>query len=198
MIYARYLDIPNWESLRNQLIQFRQQHSQPEELWWCHFYDEVNTYIPELINTFNNMGLTMRQLIFFTNLNNDLDIEDTLDPKAVFIHTDRQDDPDSRYDDVKVLTDFNPISAINIPLLNCKDSKTLFYKLKDPNSPDVYYKITDCGGHSKNDVEEIYRFELYKPAVLRINVPHAVWNPNEEPRVVATFRFNESLEHLFN
>jgi hypothetical protein len=32
---------------------------------------------------------------------------------------------------------------------------------------------------------------------LRVNVPHAVHNPNNEPRVVATFRFRNSVQHLF-
>jgi len=197
-IYAKYIDIPEWEKLKDQLIEFRLKYSNTEALWWCHFYNEVNEHIPDLINAFNSMGLTMNQLIYFTNLNNDINIDDSLDPRAVFIHTDREDDPESKYDKEPVLTNFNPTCAINIPLLNCERSKTLFYRFKKENTSDVYYKVIDCGGHSKTDVEEVYRFELYKPAVLRINVPHAVWNPNKEPRVVATFRFNESLENLFN
>ncbi len=40
--------------------------------------------------------------------------------------------------------------------------------------------------------------EVAPLAVLRINVPHAVHNPHSEPRVVATFRFRNDIEHLFN
>jgi hypothetical protein len=96
-----------------------------------------------------------------------------------------------------VFTGFETTNAINIPLLNCAGSATLFYKLLKKD-PDIYYAATNCGGHAKSSVEEVFRFELDRPAVLRINVPHAVYNPHDEPRVVATFRFYESTDHLLD
>lgn len=197
MKYANYIDIPNWKSLRDQIIKFRERQPHKDELWWCYFPEQLKKEIPELVNAFESMGLDMCQMILFTNLNNDINVKDSLDPKAVFIHTDREDDPEARFDyGIPVLTDFQTTNAINIPLLNCEGSQTLFYKLKNDN-PDVFYTVIGCGGHAHQDVEEVFRFELDKPAVLRINVPHGVWNPNAEPRVVATFRFNNSIEHLF-
>lgn len=198
MNYAKYIDIPNWISLRDQLINFKNQHTPADQVWWCHFEEEVKSQIPELIDTFASMGLTMKQLIFFTNLKNDLDQKDPTHPECVFIHTDRQDDPDSRFDDVPVLTDFPPTNAINIPMENCEGSLTLFYKLKDSTQDDVYYPTYNCGGHDHNNIEEVFRFELDKPAVLRINVPHAVHNPHTAARVVATFRFVEDIEYLLD
>jgi hypothetical protein len=199
MNYAKYIDIPNWKILRDQLIEFREKYSNTTALWWSHTDSEIEKHLPDLVKAFKSIGLTARQLIFFTNLNNDIDIEDPLDMRAVFIHTDRTDDPEARFDyGIPVLTDFKTTNAINIPMINCDGSTTLFYKLKDETSEDVYYKVLGCGGHAKQNTEEVYRFELNRPAVIRINVPHGVWNPNEEPRIVATFRFYESTEHLLD
>jgi len=197
MNYAKYIDLPDWKTLQSQLLEFREKHSNKEKFWWSHSSKEMEDHLPDLVKAFKSIGLTARQMIFFTNLNNDIEIDDPLDMRCVFIHTDRPDNPESRYDyAMPVFTDFETTNAINIPLLNCDGSTTLFYKLKDERAEDVYYKVIDCGGHSKNNTEEAYRFELNKPAVIRINVPHAVWNPNEGPRVVATFRFYESTDHL--
>lgn len=196
MKYAKYIDLKNWQSLREQIIAFQKKHTPKKALWWCHFEDELKAEIPELVDTFADMGLTIKQMIIFTNLKNDLDQQDVNNPEAVFIHTDREDDPDSRFDQVPVLTDFPPTNAINIPLENCEGSLTLFYKLIDPSQDDVFYPTYNCGGHAPSNVQEAFRFELDRPAVLRINVPHAVHNPHEEPRTVATFRFNEDIEYL--
>jgi hypothetical protein len=198
MIYAKYIDIPHWEDLRDQLIEFKNNYTPTDALWWCHFEDEVREQIPDLIATFESMGLQLHQLIFFTNLKNDLDITNHADSASMFIHTDRQDDPDSKFDDVPVLTDFPPTNAINIPMENCDGSLTLFYELVDKSADDVYYPRYNCGGHDHTNVKEVFRFELNSPAVLRINVPHAVHNPHNEPRVVATFRFYNDIEYLFN
>jgi hypothetical protein len=196
MKYANYIDIPDWELLRDKIIAFREKQPHKDILWWCYFADEIKKEIPELISTFESMGLDMRQMILFTTPHNDLDQADSTHPEAVFIHTDREDNPESRYDKKPVLTDFETSCAINIPLINCAGSTTLFYKLLNDND-DVYYQVTDCGGHAKSDVEEVFRFELTKPAVLKINVPHAVYNPHKDVRVVATFRFYNNLDYLF-
>lgn len=198
MIYAKYIDLPNWQKLRDQLITFKASRTPAEALWWCHFEDEVKEHLPDIIATFESMNLHMHQLIFFTNLKNDLDNTDHSTPGSMFIHTDRQDDPDSKFDDVPVLTDFPPTNAINIPMENCEGSLTLFYELVDSTADDVYYPTYNCGGHEHANVKEVFRFELSSPAVLRINVPHAVHNPHTAPRVVATFRFRNDIEKLFD
>jgi hypothetical protein len=198
MNYAKYIDIPQWEDLRDQLIDFKNMYTPVDALWWCHFEEEVKEQIPDLIATFESMGLRLHQLIFFTNLKNDVSMSDHRDPTSMFIHTDRQDDPDSKFDDVPVLTDFPPTNAINIPMEQCDGSLTLFYELVDNTAEDVYYPTYNCGGHDHANVKEVFRFELNSPAVLRINVPHAVHNPHNEPRVVATFRFYNDIEYLLN
>lgn len=205
MKYYNYVNVPNWQTLQQQLIDHKNKtlwkskedlDNDPKKKWHCYFPEEVKSELPEVYKTFEDMGLHVRQLIYFTNMQNDLEVKDNMDERAVFIHTDAEDVLDARYENnIPLLTDFQPMNALNIPLENCEGSLTLFYKTVNDN-PDVYYPLYDCGGHGHDDVEEVARFELSKPAVLRINVPHAVHNPHEQPRSVATFRFYETLENF--
>lgn len=200
MNYYKFLDIPNWESLQEQIVYFKNKFTPqpPETVWWCHFEDEVKKEIPQLIEMFDDMNLKMKQMIIFTNLQNSLSVTDNKDSSSIFVHTDRQDDTESTYDNVPVLTDFVPTVALNIPLENCDESLTLFYKLKDEKQEDVYYPTYNCGGHAHDNLIEVERFKLTKPAVLRVDVPHGVHNPSVNPRTVATFRFENDLEYLLN
>ena len=196
MLFAKFISIPEWESLQQKLIDHKNKTTVSK--WWCFFPDEVKQDLPDVYTTFENMGLHIKQMIYFTNVQNDLSVKDNMDPKSVFIHTDREDELDARHEDnIPLLTNFQPDYAINIPLEYCKGSLTLFYKPINSNS-DVYYPVYNCGGHRHDDVEEVHRFELSTPAVLRINVPHAVHNPHPNPRSVATFRFYENLEYLLS
>lgn len=200
MIYAQYLDIHNWKDLQKDLIDFRYAHSRPDQLWWCHFEDEVKEKIPSLYNTFEAMGLKLRQLIFFDNLNNSTEVTDPTNSKCLFIHTDSPDNDDAvgtaQPDDIEYSTDFLPRWAINIPLENYEGSQTIWYDLIDKNADEVLYTAYDCGGHNPNNCKEAFRFELTQPAILAIDKPHAVYNPNAAIRSVATFRFYNDIEFL--
>lgn len=197
MTYAKYIDIPNWKDLQQQIIEFKYA-SNVDSLWWMYTPKEIEKYLPDVYNTFSDMGLQIRQLILFDNLPNNLTETDTMKSECMFIHTDREDDPESQYDNVPVLTDFVPSYAINIPLENCKDSLTFWYELNNPNEEDVYYKFYDCGGHRHDNCKEVFRLELDKPAVLKIDSPHAVYNPHNELRTVATIRFYNDLSYLLD
>lgn len=206
MKYYNFLEIPNWKKLQELLIKHKKKnlfsnlqdlYDDPHKKWKCYFETDVINDLPEVYDTFEKLGLHIRQLIYFTNLQNDLDVKDSSDPRCVFIHTDSKDNLEARYETkIPLLTDFHPTDAINIPLENYKDSLTLFYKILNDNG-DVYYPVYCCGGHDHKDVVEVERFELTRPAVLKINVPHAVYNPNVQPRSVATFRFYEDLTYLY-
>ena len=202
MNYAKYIDIPNWETFRDNIVGFRNRDLEKNKdwpdsgrhIWWCYFKDEVDENVPGLIETFKSLGLTMRQMILFNNVPNDINVKDHNNPKSLFIHTDSQDDSKSPYDGYRnIVTNFVPTHALNIPLVNCEGSTTIFYKRINDN-PEVFHVNPGCGGWAHQDVEEVSRFHLNKPAVLRINIPHAVWNPHNSDRIVATFRFEESLE----
>jgi hypothetical protein len=200
MNYAKYLDLPNWKQLQQDILNFTSKHT-PKELWWSHSEKEIEEYLPNLNNTFLSLGLHVRQMIIFCNKNNNINITDYTHASCLFIHTDSNDSKSAlgtpQPDNIEFTTDFNPSCALNIPLTNCEGSQTLWYDFIDNTiNSNVFYPAYDCGGHNPNNLKEVYRFELIKPAVIRINVPHAVYNPNDGLRTVATFRFYEDLEQF--
>lgn len=198
MKYWKYINIPNWEKLRDQIIEFKKIALKSEELsecWQCYFYDTLKKELPELVDAFATLGLTPRQMILFDNAPNDLNDKNHKTKNAVFVHIDARDDERDE-------TDFDPTNAINIPLINCENSYTLFFEIDLPNGrhPDdihVYYpEYYQCGGMDLTLIKEVDRFTLNKPAILRVNVPHGVFNPTNQIREVATFRFYEDTDHL--
>jgi len=194
MIYSKYIHVPNWQQHQKDLIDFYYSAGKysPDMWWWCHFDDEVKLHMPNLIKDFASVGLQMHQLIYFTTPPKDITVTDHEDPLSIFIHQDAQDNPDY-YTDLD--TQFNPTFAVNIPLENCEGSTTFFYRRTD-DEPEVYYPWHGCGGLKHSSVKEVHRFELNQPALLRINVPHGVFNPHAAHRTVATFRFYNNIDFL--
>lgn len=193
MKYAKYIDLPNWKEVQQELIDFMYVDYDPTRMWWCYQDVEVADKLPKLHKCFAEAGLDMRMLIFFMASPKDLDCTDHEDDRSIFIHLDAKDDPEYGEDD----TTFEPNFAINIPLENCEGSKTFWYEFKDPNADnDAYYPYHGCGGFKHDSVNKIFEFELDKPAILRINVPHGVYNPHSQFRTVATFRFYNDISGL--
>lgn len=193
-----YLDIPNWEMLRDQIVEFKKVAPRPEEIsecWQCYFLETLKKELPDVVEAFASLGLTPRQMILFDNAPNDINDKNHKTKNAIFVHIDAKDDEMPE-------TDFDPTNAINIPLVNCENSHTLFFEITPNNSrhPEDIYVVYDefykCGGLYLDIVKEIDRFTLYKPAILRVNIPHGVYNPTNQLREVATFRFYEDTDHL--
>lgn len=199
--YAKCIDIPNWKFIQQQLIEFKKRNFPTNGwVWYCYFEDQVRKEIPELMEVFDTMGLKMRQMILFDNLHNDIDIKDHDNPLSIFIHTDSKDEETdvgtAQPDEIEFSTDFAPDYAINIPMENCEGSLTLWYEFNREQDRNCYYPHYDCGGHKQDAVDEVFRFELTQPAVLKIGSPHGVYNPHKERRSVATFRFYNDISYL--
>lgn len=84
--------------------------------------------------------------------------------------------------------------AINIPLLNCNESVTEFYKpliqkdefnsiLTVNGSPYISYKEDEC--------EKIAEFWLKEPVIFRTDILHGVRNYSNSPRLAISLRFVE-------
>jgi len=189
MKYMKFIDLPDVEKHQQDLIDFRNTKGKLDTLWWCHFQNEVEEHLPELAQMLKDkFGLTVRQLIYFCIPYNQEGITDANDPESIFVHIDGKDEDWTLYD---------PTFAINIPLEHCAGTYTMFYE-KINDDPDPYYPVYTCGGVAHSSVKEVLRFELTRPAILRIAEPHGVFNPHKTLRVVATIRFNESLEKFMD
>jgi len=210
MKYYNYVNLPNWKKHQADIIAFRNQNPPPKEMldayaehtpdgqdpyvsWYCFFEDTIKKELPDLYNDFAKMGLDVHQMIFFDNKPNKEDVTDPTDPMCPFIHIDAKDEEEWEE------TQFDPVSAFNIPLENCENSFTTFYEIIDESLPHVYYpNFYLCGGVDPKNVKEVERFTLVQPAVIRVNVPHAVLNPTDNIRQVVTFRFYNDIEFLFD
>ena len=88
--------------------------------------------------------------------------------------------------------------GFNFPVLNCKRTHTIFYKLND--DVDIDSKLSKLKNHvvlnefEQHEVKEITRFELDGPVLMNVSIPHQIINPNNGVRVSASLRFkNEGL-----
>jgi hypothetical protein len=87
---------------------------------------------------------------------------------------------------------------INIPILNCNDSQTKFFKYSgEPErrylSNGVPYIWVD-----PEKCEHIDTLVLNKPAALRVKEPHQVIAGQQLPRISLTIKFNEVIDYLLD
>jgi len=86
--------------------------------------------------------------------------------------------------------------ALNVPILNCKDSQMIWYDGKydlsvyaTDTNPDVY----SLGIEWFNGPNEIFCQEIATPALVRVDIPHRVVNQQHKPRVMLSMRFSPLL-----
>jgi hypothetical protein len=87
--------------------------------------------------------------------------------------------------------------ALNIPLDNCAESVTKFWKTDKPvvirhtvngGFPYSYFEATDC--------EQISESKLIKPFIFDTSIPHSVTNPQDVWRRAISLRFKNDPRHL--
>lgn len=91
-----------------------------------------------------------------------------------------------------------PEYSINIPLLNCKDTFTSFYKVKgDPVLlPErIVNGIKMAPHYSYGDLEneKIDEFESNVPVIMHIKTPHRVFNPHQKLRIMLLIRNTDNV-----
>ena len=86
--------------------------------------------------------------------------------------------------------------ALNVPILNCKDSQMIWYDGEydlsvhtTESNPNVY----SLGLKWYRGPNEIFCQEITTPALVRVNVPHRVVNQQDKPRVMLSMRFSPAL-----
>lgn len=86
--------------------------------------------------------------------------------------------------------------AINIPLDNCDNSTTAFWKSNKTET----IKFTPNGmpyrSFDLEDCEQISEFNLTKPVIFDTQIPHSVVNPQDVCRRAISIRFEKDPWHL--
>lgn len=175
MKYYRYLDL-NWQPVAEQLKNYFLTKN-PEFIAnngqgsWRLAPGELQSDIPELREMFSSIGLSILFVGFFVTFKNESSI-----------HIDNDDKP----------------LRINFPVLNCENTETRFFKLKETNydtrsqTNGLTYKLLDA-----DSCVFVDKFELTQAVVMRVLEPHqVVVNSKTFPRVSCTVQFNEDISHL--
>ena len=131
--------------------------------------NELILYCPELFRSFLKIGLSISSVAIYRTTKNG--------QSAVHI-------------------DNTPYQCrINIPIMNCEYSSTVFYTADDDEiQQQNYNKLTFM--KCKNPVE-IDRITIDSPTILRVNVPHQViMDETRSPRICLTVRCEPDPEIL--
>lgn len=91
------------------------------------------------------------------------------------------------------------VAAINIPLINCAETYTSFYRYLSGPIKKMHFerdKITYVYYGDAN-LEEIDRYHLTGPIILNTSVPHSVVNDTSNLRFALSFRFEVDPWKLF-
>lgn len=177
MEYYKYLDL-DCSTVSPKLVKYVYDNysgifdDQHNSAWKAVNTQDVLDKVPELMEMFAPLNLTIRYLAFFIT---DLPIN------AIHI-----DDTQSN-------------CRINIPVLNCEKSETIFFTTTE--EPVMAKQKNGLSFLMLNPLActQVDKFELTRPVVFRNNQPHQVISFNEvQPRISCTIGFYEDLEFLFH
>jgi len=93
--------------------------------------------------------------------------------------------------------------SLNIPILNCKNTFTNFYKKPTTEPTKISYRVfgnpVKYDTYNENDCILQDKLELNSPHVINIKEVHNVVNNNPSPRITLLIRLAENLnlDHVF-
>lgn len=93
--------------------------------------------------------------------------------------------------------------ALNLPVMNCENSYTVFYNATKPN-PQAYLgdePVTGWAtarGFEFDGAVEIGRWNVEKPAWINVCIPHRAENNNSNPRLIVSSRFWPEIHEYFD
>jgi hypothetical protein len=172
MPFFKQLDI-NWKPVAVKLQLYLKLHPtllQYQGGSWREAPDDILLDVPELGELFKPLDITIRRVGFFIQFYN-----------IGAIHTD------------PVPETFR----INFPIVNCDQSETKFFTVKEPPSPKVQPNGRPYNLFQLHQVEEAGSFYLTDAYILNVKEPHQVIvHLKKFPRVSCTVAFNEDISHL--
>lgn len=179
MKYQTTVDIPGWKSVCNRVLDYAQNHTDfiSKGVFWNEMNAPEHTEIFEVVKEmFSHIDLNLVRMALLV-----------MDTDFILAH---QDSPAE--------TCTWPIVRINLPILNCEDTKTVFYTATkwDPvtiTQPQVY------SYHKLENLKMADSVEITKPTALRTQEIHNVISFNKnKPRVTLTCYFDPDPIYLLN
>lgn len=89
--------------------------------------------------------------------------------------------------------------ALNIPVINCENSHTVWYEVEnkiDPlMSPDVIYRTARA--YNRETSTEIGRMSANQTAWINVAIPHCAENDNANLRLIVSTRFHPEIHDYF-
>jgi len=180
MKYYKYLSDLPWqpvtEKLKWYLLESNTSYlaNTSVNMWRYADRNDLFEKVPELQELFKPMGLTIHFAAFFVSEN-----------RSSLIHID---------------ADKNSNARINLPVLNCENTETRFYKSDYPpvkrQQPDgINYWYIDPVTCTHVD-----SFFLNEPVIFKVNEPHQVIGESVTtiPRVSCTIGFTQEIIHLID
>lgn len=177
MKYQKKIDLPGWESVCRQVLSYAQQHT--DFIDKGAFWNEMNP--PEHTEIFN----VVKDLFDSSNLNLVRMALLVMNQDFILPH---QDSPAE--------TCTWPVVRINLPILNCDDTKTVFYTA-NKWEPVTITEPTVYSYHKLENLKIADSVEITKPTALRTQEIHNVISFNKnKPRITLTCYFDPDPIYL--
>ena len=176
MRYFKYLDL-NWQHVSEKLKQFvlanKELVNYDKNGWKSVEIHHISTIVPDIIKMLKPLNIIPCNISFLISYDN----------KGI-IHRD--------YD--------NKNRRILLPILNCEQSVTRFYK---SNQPHLLKKqdngIPYYGVNNPELCEVVSEYELTQPVTIRTTELHCVHTTNTNfPRISCPINVNKDLDYLLN
>lgn len=84
-------------------------------------------------------------------------------------------------------------TALNIPLINCDTSPMIWYRGEYVTELVDYQGTKNIGIEWKTGPFELARTYIDSPTLVRVDIPHHIYNPTTKPRIVMSIRFKPKL-----
>jgi hypothetical protein len=170
MNYYKKLDI-DYKLVASKTLEYVKLNRSSIKYFWTDFnFNDYSTHVPEIKSLFKNLNITPCRVSLITS------------STSGNIHRDHT----------------RSIARINIPILNCEESQTKFWKaivdptlIYEPNNV-MYFKFEE------KDCELADVLVLDKVTIIRVSEPHSVHVGNKVPRISLTIDFQENIENLLN
>lgn len=93
---------------------------------------------------------------------------------------------------------FKNCYGLNIPIVNCEGTYTVWYDTEIGNSlyEEGDWRDTACSQKENTPATEIGRWEMSQPAWINVSIPHQAVSTHMKPRAIISARFDPEIHEL--